>query len=248
MIPLQREVMDFGMQGSDLVSHFMATETLLHITSGTRFGYRTSMPWKRAAQCLVEVASEIHAGAGLHLLVAPNGSGKTTLLRTLAGLSPALQGRVKTNAQVHYFADELRVDPEMKPRTFFHAWFKGESFAAAEKLADVLHLSMTTPIGKLSRGNRQKVLLILAEVKAAQSDTSVLLMDEPLTGLDAETREQVTQLWADAQTRTMRLVIMHELECVRKADSLLTIAHGQLRHATARLGTTWMETYRSLQS
>ncbi|GEP42322.1 ATP-binding cassette domain-containing protein [Brevifollis gellanilyticus] len=226
----------------------MAKDSLLHITSGTRFGYRTRLPWKRVDRCLVEVAEEVSAGAGLHLLVAPNGSGKTTLLRTLAGLSPALQGTVKAEAQVHYFADELRVDPEMKPRTFFRAWFSGESLAAAEKLAETLRLSLTTPIGKLSRGNRQKVLLIMAEVKAAQSDTSLLLMDEPLTGLDAETREQVTQLWAEAKTPTMRLVIMHELECVRQADSLLTIAHGRLRHATTRAGSTWMETYRSLQS
>ncbi len=226
----------------------MAKDNLLHITSGTRFGYRTRLPWKREDRCLVEVAEDVRAGAGLHLLVAPNGSGKTTLLRTLAGLSPALQGSVRADAQVHYFADELRVDPEMKPRTFFRAWFHGESLAAAEKLAETLRLSLTTPIGKLSRGNRQKVLLIMAEVKAAQSDTSLLLMDEPLTGLDAETREQVTQLWAEAKTPTMRLVIMHELECVRQADSLLTIARGQLRHATTRAGSTWMETYRSLQS
>lgn len=226
----------------------MAKEDLLYISSGTRFGYRSHLPWKRGDRCLVEVADEVRAGAGLHLLVAPNGSGKTTLLRTLAGLSPALQGRVRADAQVHYFADELRVDPEMKPRTFFRAWFRGESLAAAERLAETLRLSLTTPIGKLSRGNRQKVLLIMAEVKAAQCDTSLLLMDEPLTGLDAETREQVTQLWAEAQTPTMRLVIMHELECVRQADSLLTIAHGQLRHATTRVGTTWMDTYRFLQS
>ncbi len=226
----------------------MASETLLLIPSGTRFGYRTGLPWKRTSQCLVEVAGDIHASTGLHLLVAPNGSGKTTLLRTLAGLSPALKGQVKTAAQVHYFADELRVDPEMKSRTFFRAWFKGEALASTENLADILGLNLTTPIGKLSRGNRQKVLLILAEVKAAQSESSVLLMDEPLTGLDAETREQVTQLWATASTRTMRLVIMHELECVREADSLLTIAHGQLRHATKRQGNTWMETYRTLQS
>ena len=226
----------------------MASETLLHIPGGTRFGYRAGLPWKRAAQCLVEVAEDIHTGTGLHLLVAPNGTGKTTLLRTLAGLSPALLGQVKTDAQVHYFAHELRVDPEMKPRTFFRVWFKGGSLATAEELAETLRLNLTTPIGKLSRGNRQKVLLILAEVKAAQSATSVLLMDEPLTGLDAETREQVTQLWATAGTRTMRLVIMHELECVRQADSLLTIARGQLRHATERRGSTWMETYRSLQS
>jgi len=225
----------------------MPPASLLHIPEGTRFGYRAGLLWKPQPHCLVEVGQDIHAGPGLHLLVAPNGSGKTTLLRALAGLTSPLHGSVKTDAQVHYFADELRADPEMKPRTFFRVWFKGEALTSAEKLADTLRLDLKCPIGKLSRGNRQKVLLILAEVKAAQSQTCVLLMDEPLTGLDAETREQVTQLWANADSTAMRLIIMHELECVRQADSLLTIARGKLLHATSRVGDSWMNTYQTLQ-
>lgn len=249
MILRRMELTDFGTSVSEPALYYgMDSQTILRISGGTRFGYHSGLLWKRSARCLVEVADDVCAGTGLHLLVAPNGSGKTTLLRTLAGLSPTLQGHVKTDAKVHYFADELRVDPEMKARTFFRAWFRDESLVAAEGLADTLRLNLTTPIGKLSRGNRQKVLLILAEVKAAQSKNSVLFMDEPLTGLDAETREQVTQLWATSATRTLRLVIMHELECVREADSLLTIARGQLRHAEERSGSTWMDTYHALQS
>lgn len=225
----------------------MASTPLLHIPEGTRFGYQAGPPWKRQPRCLVETTQGITAGPGLHLLVAPNGSGKTTLLRTLAGLSPTLAGQVKAEGRVHYFADELRVDPEMKPRTFFRSWFKGEALKSAENLAEALRLDLGCMIGKLSRGNRQKVLLILAEVKAAQSESSVLLMDEPLTGLDAETREQVTRIWAEAGTPAMRLVIMHELECVRQADSLLTITRGGLRHATTRAGESWMDTYQTLQ-
>lgn len=225
----------------------MASSPLLHIPDGTRFGYRTGLPWSRQPRCLVETVREITTGPGLHLLVAPNGSGKTTLLRTLAGLTSALSGQVRTTGRVHYFADELRADPEMKAGTFFRAWFKGESLKAAEKLADTLRLDLKKQIGKLSRGNRQKVLLILAEIQTAQNEGCVLLMDEPLTGLDAETREQVTHLWAEAGTKAVRLVIMHELECVRQADSLLTITRGQLRHATSRTGDSWMNTYQTLQ-
>lgn len=225
----------------------MAPAPQLHLPEGSRFGYRVGLPWNRRAHCLVEVPEAVHAQPGLHLLVAPNGSGKTTFLRTLAGLIPPLAGAVTLQAQVHYFADELRADPEMKPITFFRSWFKGESLAAVERLAASLRLDLRCPIGKLSRGNRQKVLLIMAEVKAAQSHASLLLMDEPLTGLDAETREQVTQLWAESHYRTVRLVVMHELECVRQADSLFTIVRGQLRHTTERKGPTWMDTYHTLQ-
>jgi ABC-type multidrug transport system ATPase subunit len=205
------------------------------------------MPWKREANCLVQVREDIHAGIGLHLLAAPNGTGKTTLLRTLAGLCPTLQGHVKVYGEICYLADELRTDPEMTAGTFFRSWFKNEALASTKELACALKLSLTTPIGRLSRGNRQKVLLILAEVKAQQRKATVLLMDEPLTGLDIETREQLTQLWSKKATPAMRLVIMHEFDCVREADSLLTIARGQLCHSTER-GSSWMETYRALQS
>lgn len=225
----------------------MASPPLLHISNGTRFGYRAGWPWQRIPRCLVQTSADITTGPGLHLLVAPNGSGKTTLLRALAGLAPALAGQVKAQGRVHYFADELKADPEITARTFFRSWFKGDAIRAAEHLAETLRLDLSCQIGKLSRGNRQKVLLILAEIQASQFESSILLMDEPLTGLDAETREQVTQLWADSGSTAMRLVIMHELECVRKADSLLTITRGELHHATTRVGESWMNTYHTLQ-
>lgn len=221
----------------------------LSIPAGTQFGFRSGPVWRRRPRCLVEADEAIVTEPGLHLLVAPNGAGKTTLLRTLAGLSPALAGGVVREGCVHYFSDELRMDAELKPRALFRAWFGGESRQLAAELADRLKLPMDCPIGRLSRGNRQKVLLILAEVKIKHAGgPALLLMDEPLSGLDAETRVLVTDLWAAASTQAVRWVILHELESVRTADSLLTIRAGRLKHATTRLGGTWLETYQALQS
>src|SRR4051812_17322315 len=111
----------------------MASPTLpsLNIPAGTQFGYQTGLPWNRRPHPLVETQQELSAGPGLHLFVAPNGSGKTTLLRTLAGLAPALRGGLATTGQIHYFSDELRTDPELKPGTLFRAWFKGAALARA---------------------------------------------------------------------------------------------------------------------
>ena len=225
----------------------MTNQASLQIPAGTRFGYHSGLPWKRVARCLAAAGDDIHAGVGLHLFVAPNGTGKTTLLRTLAGLCPVLQGQVKALGEICYVADELRADPEMKAGAFFRAWFKNEALDLTEELAETLKLSLTTPIGRLSRGNRQKVLIIYAEVKASLSKASILLMDEPLTGLDIETRDQIAQLWLKKNTSVLRLVIMHELECACEANSMLTITRGQLIHSTKR-GASWLDTYRSLQS
>jgi ABC-type multidrug transport system ATPase subunit len=220
----------------------------LHIPAGTAFGYYAGLPWNRRARRLVEVPEDLTTGPGLHLFVAPNGAGKTTLMRTLAGLTPPLQGRLATSGHIHYFSDELRSDPELKAGTLFRCWFKGEALTYAEELAETLRLNLKCPIGKLSRGNRQKVLLILAETEVAFSEASLLLMDEPLSGLDRETRELVTSIWAAAKPAVLRLIIIHELESVREADSLLTIVRGALRQAPRRMGDSWLETYRSLQS
>jgi len=213
----------------------------LNVPAATRFGYRGSWASRRNPRVLVEVTEGISIGAGLHLLVAPNGAGKTTLLRTLARLHPPLHGSPSTVGHVHYVSDELKMDPELKPRTLFNAWFKGEGLAFARLLADKFKLDLNCAIGKHSRGNRQKVLLIVAETLAADSRPNVLLMDEPFTGLDAGTRKAVAEYWATTPS-ILRLVVLHELEAVTHADSLFTIAKGTLHHTRERKGRSWAET------
>lgn len=218
----------------------------LHIAAGTQFGYHTGLPWNRRAKVLVQAPEAIAFGPGLHLLVAPNGAGKTTLMRTLAGLNRALSGQPVMEGCVHYVSDELRMDAELTPRLLFRSWFKGDALDHAWQLAELLKLDVRNTIGKHSRGNRQKVLLIIAETLAARSGSSLVLLDEPLSGLDAETREIVTAIWAKA-TGVLRLVVLHELESVHHADTLTTITQGQLRCTRERVGQTWTETYQALR-
>ncbi len=217
----------------------------LHIPAGAQFGHRCGPPWRRSTRTLVTLREEITLGAGLHLLVAPNGSGKTTFLRTIAGLHPGLHGQPTISGRMHYVADELRMDPELTARALFRSWFSAEGLGKALELAELLKLDLRCDIGKLSRGNRQKVLLIVAETLAGGQESSLLLLDEPMTGLDAQTRDIVAAHWA-ATPSILRLVVLHELESVRRADSLLTITHGTLKHTREHRGAPWAETCISL--
>ncbi len=218
----------------------------LCIPAGTQIGYRSGPPWNRKPRVLAQSPVDITFDPGLHLLVAPNGAGKTTLMRTLAGLHPALQGQAISTGSTHYVSDELKMDSELTPSRLFQAWFTKDALAQALQLADTFKLNIRCPIGKHSRGNRQKVLLIIAETLAACSGVSLMLMDEPLTGLDAETREIVTSHWA-ATPSILRLAVLHELESVHQAASLVTITQGVLRQTRERLGSTWTETYQAFR-
>ncbi len=189
---------------------------------------------------LVNTTAEISVGPGLHLLVAPNGSGKTTLLRTLAGLHPAIHGSPTIKGRVHYVSDELKMDGELAPRALFQAWFTNGALKQAHELAEKFKLDLKCAIGKHSRGNRQKVLLIVAETLAAHAPSTVLLMDEPFTGLDGGTRDTVAAHWASTPS-VLRLVVLHELESVGQADSLFTIAKGTLHHTRERKDRSWAE-------
>ena len=220
----------------------------LQIASGTQFGHWGGLFWNRRPRVLVEARETISLPSGLHLLVAPNGAGKTTLMRTLAGLHPALSGRSEIRGTVHYVSDQLEFDGELSARDFFRAWFCGNARSYAENLGDTLGLNIKTPIRQLSLGNRQKMLLCVAETLGAHSGPSLLLLDEPLAGMDVQTREKVAELWAASGSSLLRLVVLHELESIPEADSLFTVVGGRLRHARERIRGSWLKTYQSLRA
>lgn len=226
--------------------HGPAGRPRLWIRSGTQFGHCSGILGRGISRVLVETPAEVYLEAGLHLIVAPNGSGKTTFIRTLAGLRRPVAGNLEVSGAIHYISDQLQLDAELSPRSVFRAWFGGESLTFSYGLGEMLALDVSCQIRKLSRGNRQKVVLIVAETLAAASGTSVLFLDEPLAGMDVETRDVVAAYWGSTSSSMLRLVVLHELESVQKADSLFTLSRGQLRH-TFNMTGSWTDTYRRLR-
>lgn len=224
------------------------TQPSLQIEPGTQFGHWGGVLWNRKPRVLVETPERISLQSGLHLLVAPNGAGKTTLMRTLAGVYPTLSGRTEIIGKVHYVSDQLRLDGELCARDFFRAWFFGPARSFALNLAEMLRLNTSTPIRQLSLGNRQKMLLSVAETLVAHSGASLLLLDEPLAGMDTQTREIVGELWASSASSVLRLVVLHELESIQRADSLFTVVGDRLRHTREPIGGSWMKTCQHLRA
>jgi ABC-2 type transport system ATP-binding protein len=131
-------------------------------------------------------------------LIGPNGAGKTTTLRSLAGILRPTSGRVRIDGhdlvddsleakrRLAFMPDEphlfeyLTVDEHLRliARLYGVADFERRARALVEEL-ELVGKERSLP-GELSRGMRQKVVIACGLVR----DASVLLFDEPLTGLD----------------------------------------------------------------
>ena len=175
----------------------------------------------------------------------PNGAGKTTMMRMLTGyLAPSAgdatiagfdvrRERISASRRLGYLPENGPMYPDMTPLdllTFFgearemaSGLLKTRIDAVVELCA--LELVVEKPIGKLSRGYKQRVGL----AQALLHDPDVLIMDEPTAGLDPnqirQFRENIQRL---GRTKTLLISthILHEAEAV--ADRVLLVNNGRL--------------------
>ncbi len=195
---------------------------------GVDCGYAPGQPILRG------VERDILAGARIGVLGA-NGQGKSTLVKTLAGLLPALAGKVRPGEDVvvGYYAqqemDVLRPDEtpmqhlarlaaQTQPQTTTQDWrnwlgrfqFSGEMAEQA--------------VGSMSGGEKARLLLALL----VWQRPNVLLLDEPTNHLDLATREALT-LALQAFGGAM-LLVSHDRALLRAAcDDYWLVADGQVQ-------------------
>ncbi len=189
---------------------------------------------------------EIADGEVLALL-GPSGSGKSTLLRTIAGLEPAATGRVcwdgddLSGVPVHrrnfglVFQDgQLFPHRDVAGNIAFGLRMRGMDRVARDErvraLLDLVGLAgyERRKITALSGGEAQRVAL----ARALAPQPRLLLLDEPLSGLDAELREQlaieVTELLR--RTKTTTLLVTHDQEeAFTLADRIAVLDDGVIR-------------------
>jgi ABC-2 type transport system ATP-binding protein len=142
----------------------------------------------------------------------PNGAGKTTTLRVLVGALRPTAGRA-TIGGMDSWSDSTRAlatagflpsDPELEPRADGRSILRDAAalrgipqrtaWPLQSALAERLDLDPSRRVGELSRGNRQK----LAAILAIWHRPSVLLLDEPTTGLDPIVQQTLHELISES--------------------------------------------------
>ena len=167
-------------------------------------------------------------------VLGPNGGGKTTLFRALIGELEPLAGRIGLSGRPAYVAQTERTRLDFPVSAFDVAlmgalaqgrWWlpprRSERAAARAALERVgLGTEADTQFGELSGGQRQRALLARALVQ----DTAVLLLDEPLAGVDPASAQLIDAVFAElrAEGRTL-LVSSHDVEGARGFDLVLCL-------------------------
>jgi ABC-2 type transport system ATP-binding protein len=181
-----------------------------------------------------------------YALLGPNGAGKTTTLRMIAGLLrpdagtikvagiDALADPVAAKQIMAWISDEPMIYDKLTPREYleFVAGLWGiEPTVAESRAKNLLAWLDLAPHAHercegFSKGMRQKVALAGALVH----DPRVIILDEPLTGLDAGSARQVKSVLRERVNAGGTIVMTtHILEVAeRMADRIGVIAHGKL--------------------
>jgi len=182
-------------------------------------------------------------GPGVTALLGPNGAGKSTLFRMLCGLTPPSRGSMRVLGLNPRTDRDVRGRIGLVPQqdALFDHLSAGEfvTFAAASHglpdppsvAADALGMvdldaSDPKPVGAYSKGMRQRVKVATALV----NDPEVLILDEPLTGLDPVQRRRMIALFHRlGDDGRCVLVSSHVLdEVARLGSRILVIAQGRL--------------------
>lgn len=186
---------------------------------------------------LKNVNLEIQSGRIVGLL-GPNGSGKTTLIKIANGLLTPTSGKllingmapgVETKKIVAYLPDEsflnswMTVDQIVKMFSDFYYDFRTE---LAYKMLENLGIEPTAKLKTLSKGNKEKVCLILVMSRNAL----LYILDEPIAGVDPATRDYVIRTIINNYNPEASVVISTHLisDIEQVLDDVIFIQNGEI--------------------
>jgi iron complex transport system ATP-binding protein len=194
-----------------------------------------------ARVALAESSFEIPRG-GITVLIGPNGSGKSTLLGAIAGLIEPISGSISVQtangggrSRISYVLQSTKVNdslPVTVREVVAMGRYAGNSvrhrFGPEDQTAvddAMARMGITDLAGmhlrELSGGQRQRVLV----AQGLAQDHDILLLDEPLTGLDLPSAQAIDQVIHDETTTGCTIVMTtHDLAEAQVADHVILLS------------------------
>jgi ABC-2 type transport system ATP-binding protein len=153
-------------------------------------------------------------------LIGINGVGKTTVLNAIMNLTPINSGEIlidgnKINKdsyeKITFIPDAITMLPSMKiadAMTFMADFYNAWNQTRADELLSFFKLDANERISSLSKGNTAKVNMLLG----LALDVDYLLMDEPFSGIDIFSREQIAEVFTSHLVEDRGVIITtHEI-------------------------------------
>lgn len=171
-------------------------------------------------------------------LIGINGTGKTTILNAIMNLVPINSGEILIDNQklskesyetVAFIPDTIITMPSMtigQAMTFMRDFYDSWNQERADELLGFFRLKAEDKISSLSKGNTAKVNILLG----LALDVDYLLMDEPFSGIDVFSREEITNAFTDYLVEDKGVIITtHEIGDVEHLiDHVVLIDEGTI--------------------
>lgn len=169
---------------------------------------------------LNSVSFTAHQGE-ITCLIGLNGAGKTTILNAIMALTPIDSGKILINGEpmtkgtyekISYIPDAITMVPQMRiseAMQFMRDFYQGWNQERAEQLLTFFQLDKRERISSLSKGNTAKVNILLG----LSLDADFILMDEPFSGIDLFSREQIADVFTSHLVENRGVIITtHEIQ------------------------------------
>ncbi|MCY7976024.1 ABC transporter ATP-binding protein [Bacillus inaquosorum] len=193
---------------------------------------------KYGRQTAVNDVSITLSSGRIYGLIGPNGSGKSTTLKMMAGLLFPTSGLIKADEkpvtrdmvrQTAYLTELDMFYPHFTVKdmvNFYQSQFPDFQTEQAYKLLNEMQLDPKKKIKKLSKGNRGRLKIVLALARR----TSVILLDEPFSGLDPMVRDSIVNSLVSYIDFEQQIVVIatHEIDEIETLlDEVIILANGE---------------------
>lgn len=171
-------------------------------------------------------------------LLGPNGSGKTTLIKLANGMLVPTSGNIMINGMapgpetkkiISYLPDCSALDSHMRVRSilnYYSDFYDNFSAEQAAKMLDALEIDSRSRLNTLSKGNQEKIQLVLAMSREAE----LYILDEPIGGVDPAARDYILRtILTNYNENASVLISTHLIADIENIlDRVIFLRHGQL--------------------